>query len=62
MHFDEAIQDFNATEVLKDWLVVLVNANVKLSDLTDDQMCAVKSLLNDSHSEVWGKCVPHGDL
>ena len=43
--------------VLKDWLIVLVNANVKLSDLTADQMCAVKCWLHDSNEEAWEKCV-----
>ena len=42
MHFDEALQNTNTTVVLRDWLLVLVNANVNLSDLTADHVCAVK--------------------
>lgn len=37
MHFfDQAIQDFNETVVLKDWWTALVDANVKLSDQVRD--------------------------
>ena len=38
MHFDEAMQDINETVVLKDWLIVLVDADMKLADLSDDQV------------------------
>ena len=41
-YFDEALQDINTTVVSRDWLIVLVNVNVNLSDLTADQVCAVK--------------------
>ena len=43
--------------VLIDWLIILVNANVKRSDLMADQVCAVKYWLHDSDSETWEKCV-----
>ena len=68
-HFDEAMQDINKTVVLIDWLIVLMDANVKLSNLTADHLHDVKSWFYDSDSEVWQKCVkdlvlavPDGDL
>ena len=57
MHFDEAVQDINETVVLKDWLIVLVGAGVKLADLSADQVSAVKNWLHDTDSEEWEKCV-----
>ena len=37
MYFDEAIQDINETVLLKDCLTVLLDADVKCSDLTGAQ-------------------------
>ena len=45
MHFDEAVQDINATVELKDWLTVLVHSCVKLVDLTSDQLRDVKVVI-----------------
>ena len=43
MHFDEAVQVINEIVVLTDRLIVLVDAKVKLSDLSAGQVRNIKS-------------------
>ncbi len=49
-HYVEAI---NSTAVMKDWLCVLLDAGLKLSDLTSDHLCAIGSWLQEPFSEEW---------
>ncbi len=44
MHFDEAVETVNSTAVVKDCLSVLLDAGVKLSDVTVEQLCKISIL------------------
>jgi hypothetical protein len=53
MHFDEAVEKVNSTAVIRDWLTLLLDVNLSQSDVSPEQLNAIKSWLVESHSERW---------
>ena len=53
MHFDEAVEKVNSTAVIRDWLTLLLDVNLSQSDVSPEQLKAIKSWLMESHSERW---------
>ena len=53
MHFDEAVEKVNSTAVIRDWLTLLLDVNLSQSDMSPEQLNAIKSWLVESHSERW---------
>ena len=52
-HFDEAVEKVNSTAVIRDWLTLLLDVNLSQSDVSPEQLNAIKSWLVESHSERW---------
>ena len=53
MHFDEAVEKVNSTAVIRDWLTLLLDVNLSQSDVSPEQLNAIKSWLVEPHSERW---------
>ena len=57
MYFDEALEKGNSTAVIRDWLTLLLEVNLTQSDVTLEQLNAVKSWLEEYPSEQWRNTV-----
>ena len=53
MHFDEAVEKVNSTAVITDWLTILLEVDLRQSDVAREQLNAIKSWLEESPSERW---------
>ena len=53
MHFDEAVEKVNSTAVVRDWLTLLLEVDLRQSDLAPEQLDAIKDWLEESPSERW---------
>ena len=54
MHFDEAVDKVNSTAVIRDWLTLLLEVDLRQSDVAPEQLNAIKSWLEEeSPSERW---------
>ena len=52
MHFDEAVEKVNSTAVIRDWFTLLLEVELRQSDVAPEQLNAIKSWLGeeDNHS------------
>ena len=48
MHFDEAVEKVNSTAVIRDWLTLLLEVELRQSDVAPEQLNAIKSWLGRS--------------
>ena len=54
MHFDEAVDKVNSTAVIRDWLTLLPEVDLRQSDVAPEQLNAIKSWLEEeSPSARW---------
>ena len=53
MHFDEAVDTFNSTAVIRDWLTLLLEVDLIQSDVAPQQLDAIKSWLEEFPSGRW---------
>ena len=53
MHFDEAVEKVNSTAVIRDWLTLLLEVDLRQSDVSPEQFNAIKSWLEEAPSERW---------
>ena len=53
MHFDEAVDKVNSTAVIRDWLTLLLEVDLRQSNVAPEQLNAIKSWLEESPSELW---------
>ena len=54
MHFDEAVEKVNSIAVIRDWLTLLLEVELRQSDVAPEQLNAIKSWLGEeSPSERW---------
>ena len=53
MHFDEAVEIINSNAVIRDWLTLLLEVDLRQSDVAPEQSDAIKSWLEVSPSERW---------
>ena len=53
MHFDEAVEKVNSTAVIRDWLTLLLEVDLRHSDVAPEHLDAIKSWLEESPSERW---------
>ena len=53
MHFDEAVEIINSNAVIRDWLTLLLEVDLRQSDVAPEQLDAIKSWLEESPLERW---------
>ena len=53
MHFDEAVEKLNSTVVIRDWLTLLLEVDLRQSNVALEQLDAIKSWLEEFPSERW---------
>ena len=53
IHFDEAVDKLNSTAVIRDWLTILLEVDLRQSDVAPERLNAIKSWLEESPSERW---------
>ena len=54
MHFDEAVDKVISTAVIMDWLTLLLEVDLRQSDVAPEQLNAIKSWLEEeSPSVLW---------
>ena len=53
MHFDEAVEKVNSTAVIRDWLILLLEVDLRQSDVAPEQLNVIKSWLEESPSGLW---------
>ena len=53
MHFDEAVEKVNSIAVIRDWLTLLLEVDLRQSDVAPKQLNAITSWLEESPSERW---------
>ena len=53
MHFDEAVENFYSTAVIRDWLTLLLEVDLRQSDVAPQQLNAVKSWWEEYPLERW---------
>ena len=53
MHFDEAVKKVNSIVLIGDWLTLLLEVDIRQSDVAPEQLDAINSWLEESPSERW---------
>ena len=53
MHFNEGIERVNSTALIRDWLTLSLEVDLRQSDMAPQQLDAIKSWLEEYHSERW---------
>ena len=53
MHFDETVEKVNSTAVIRDWFTLLLEVDLRQSDVAPEQLNAIKSWLEESPSGLW---------
>ena len=48
MHFDGAVDKVNSTAVIRDWLTLLLEVDLRQSNVAPEQLNAIKSWLEES--------------
>ena len=51
VRFGEAVERVNFTAVIRDWLTLLLEVDLRQSDVAPEQLDAIKSWLEESHSD-----------
>ena len=53
MHFNEAMEKDNSTAVIRDWLTLLLEVDLRQSDVAPQKFDTIKSWLEENPSERW---------
>ena len=51
IHFDKALEKVNSTAVIRDWMTLLLEVDLRQSDVSPEQLNAIKSWLEEAPSE-----------